>query len=313
MIAITGAAGFLGSHLTRRLVEAGVPVRAIIRSKSRAETENRLDGLDIEWVEADVTRPETLEKALFGVSAVIHTVAIAIEKKRGSYDEINFQGTCNLVDAATKTGVSRFIYISQLGASADLPYRFLASKGKGEQYVVGSGLDWTVFKPAVIWGPEDEFANSFARLIPLTPFIFPIVGDENSRFQPVWVEDTVTAVQKSLEDPATFHQIYELGGPEILTLEQIERRTLEALGRRRYLIPFPMGLLRIFVGLMEALLPNPPVTRNLLELLAVSNVTGNNMTTRFVPEPRPFTPEHIAAYMREFKVGETLAGYLGRG
>lgn len=312
MIAITGAAGFLGSHLTRRFTEAGVPVRAIIHNKARAEKENRLQGLNIEWVEADITRPVTLKKALEGISAVIHTVAIAVEKKPGSYEEVNLQGTRNLVDVAVKAGVRRFIFISQLGASGDLPYRFLASKGKAEEVIAASNLDWTIFKPAVIWGPEDEFANSFARLIPLTPIIFPIVGDKNSLFQPVWVEDACTAIIDSLDDQATIRQTYELGGPEILTLEEIERRTLKALGRRRYLIPFPMSLLRIFVSLMEALLPNPPVTRNLLELLGVSNVTTNNMINRFVTTPRSFSPEHTAAYMREFTVKETLAGYLGR-
>ena len=211
MIAITGASGYLGSHLTRRLVESGYQVRAVIRNRAKAEQESRLGGLDVEWVEGDVTRPETLANAFVGATAVLHTVAVAIEKKRSSYEEINYRGTLNVVDAARNAGIRRFIYISQLGASADLPYRFLASKGMGEDYVVASALDWTVFRPAVIWGPEDEFANSFARLIPITPFIFPIVGDENSLFQPVWVEDVAASVQKSLDDPSTFRQIYELG------------------------------------------------------------------------------------------------------
>ncbi|OGO29616.1 MAG: hypothetical protein A2Z16_07210 [Chloroflexi bacterium RBG_16_54_18] len=312
MIAITGASGYLGSHLTRRLVESGYQVRAVIRNRAKAEQESRLGGLDVEWVEGDVTRPETLANAFVGATAVLHTVAVAIEKKRSSYEEINYRGSLNVVDAARKAGIRRFIYISQLGASADLPYRFLASKGMGEDYVVASALDWTVFRPAVIWGPEDEFANSFARLIPITPFIFPIVGDENSLFQPVWVEDVAASVQKSLDDPSTFRQIYELGGPEVLTLEEIERRTLKALGRRRLLIPFPMTLLRIFVSLMEAVLPNPPVTRNLLELLAVSNVTSNNSTPRFVDKPEFFTSENVAVYMREFRVRDSLAQYLNK-
>lgn len=312
MIGITGAAGFLGSHLARRLAEAGHPVRAFVRNRAKAEQEGRLRGLNLEIVEAEVTNPTALDRAFAGLTALVHTVAVAVEKKPGSYERVNDQGTRNVVDAAVREGVNRFIYISQLGASADLPYRFLASKGRAEEYVTASSLDWTVFKPGVIWGPEDEFANSFARLIPLTPFIFPIVGDEASRFQPVWVEDVVTAVEKSLADQSTLRQVYELGGPEILSLEQIERRTLQALGRRRLLIPFPMGLLRLFVAMMEVLMPNPPVTRNLLELLAVSNVTTENRIERFVPEPRPFTPENTAVYMREFKVSASLAGYFGR-
>jgi NADH dehydrogenase len=312
MIVVTGASGYLGSHISRKLAEAGMPVRAMVRSKAYAQKEGRLAGLNLEWVEADVTRPETLPAAFKGASAVVHTVAIAIEKGGRTYEEINYQGTVNVVNAAKAAGVRRLIYISQLGADAKLPYRFLASKGKGEDYVTASGLDWTAFQPSVIWGPEDEFANSFARLIPLTPIIFPIVGDETSRFQPVWVEDVATSVQKALEDATTIGKVFQLGGPEVLTLEEIERRTMQAIGRRRWMIRFPMPLLRMFVVLMEMILPNPPVTRSLLELLAVSNVTTRNELEQFVRQPRPFTAENAAPYMQKFRAKETIAQFMGR-
>ncbi len=312
MILVTGASGYLGSHIVRRLVDAGRLTRAMVRSKVYAQKEGRLRGLDIEWAEADVTQPESLSMAIRGVEAVIHTVAIAIEKGGRRYEDINYQGTVNVVDAAKAAGVRRFVYISQLGANASLPYRFLASKGRAEDYVKASGLDWTAFQPSVIWGPEDEFANSFARLIPLTPLIFPIVGDENARFQPVWVEDVASCVVQSLDDPDTIGQVFQLGGPEVLTLEEIERRTLQALGAKRIMIRFPMPLLRLFVALMEILLPNPPVTRSLLELLAVSNVTSMNAIERFISQPKPFTAENAALYMRQFRVKDTLAQFLGR-
>jgi NADH dehydrogenase len=312
MIVITGAAGYIGSHLTRRLIQDGKPVRAMVHDRRQAEEEGRLAGLPVEWVEGDVTRPQTLEEAFKGATAVIHTVAIAIEKGGRSYEQINYQGTVNAVEAAKASGVRRFINMSQLGADSRLPYRFLASKGRAQEYVAASGLDWTAFRPSVVWGPEDEFANTFARLVPLTPLIFPIVGDENARFQPVWVEDVATSFAAALEDETTIGREFELGGPEILTLEEIERRTLRAVGARRWMIHFPMPLLRLAVALMELLLPNPPVTRSLLELLAVSNVTENNAIHRFVAQPRPFKEENIAPYMRGFRVRDTLASYLGR-
>jgi NADH dehydrogenase len=162
----------------------------------------------------------------------------------------------------------------------------------------------------VIWGPEDEFANSFARLIPLTPIVFPIIGDEKSRFEPVWVEDVATAFVRALDDRSTKGHEYELGGPEILTLEEIERRTLAALGARRLMLRFPMPLIRLAVLFMETLLPNPPVTRSLLELLAVSNVTTNNALRQFVENPRPFTAENAAPYMRTFTISKTLATFM---
>lgn len=312
MILITGASGYVGSHITKRLVAERYPVRALVWNKIRAQKEGRLKGFDIEWIEGDVTKPETLVNAFKGVEAVIHTVAIAIEKGNRRYEQVNYQGTVNIVDTAKKLGISRFINMSQLSAASDLPYRFLASKGKAQEYVAASGLDWTAFRPCVIWGPEDEFANTFAKLIPFSPLIYPIIGDENTKFQPVWIEDVVSCFIKALADQGTIGKEYELGGPEILTLEEIERRTLKAVGAQRIMLHFPMPLLRIIVFLLEALLPNPPITHSLLELLEVSNVTQNNAIHQFISDPLPFTVENIDSYMKDFKLKDTLSQFMGR-
>lgn len=312
MILVTGASGYVGSHIVKNLVGAGHPVRALVRSTEQARREGRLVGLPIEWAEGDVTRPETLDQAMQGVAAVVHTVAIAIEKGGRKYEKINYEGTVNVVEAARRAGVKRLINMSQMGADSKLPYRFLASKGKAQEYVAASDLAWTALRPSVIWGPEDEFANTFARLVPLTPIIFPIVGDENAKFQSIWVEDVASVVRAVLEDDSTIGKEFEIGGPEILTLEEIERRTLKAIGARRLMIRFPMPLLKVVVALMEALLPAPPVTRSLLELLAVPNTTENNVIHRFVANPRPFTAENAAPYMKQFKVGDTIKQFFGK-
>jgi uncharacterized protein YbjT (DUF2867 family) len=312
MILVTGASGYLGSHIVKRLVAEGKPVRALVRDRAWAESEGRLAGLSIEWVEGDVTKPETLPDALQRAQAVIHTVAIAIEKGSRRYEDINYRGTVHVVDAAKAAGVRRFINICQLGADSKLPYRFLASKGKAQEYVAASGLDWTALRPAVMWGPEDEFANSFARLVPLTPLIFPIIGDGQARFQPVWIEDVVTVAVKSLDDSSTIGQEFELGGEEVLTIAEIERRTFAALGVRRLMVPVPIPLLRLPVALMSVLLPEPPVTPSLLDLLKVDNTVKHNAIRRFVPRPSPFTAENVAPYMRRFTVANTLRGFFGR-
>lgn len=312
MILVTGGTGFLGSHIVRRLVEDGHKIRALVRNRERAEREGRLEGVPVDWASGDVTEPASLTAALVGVDQIVHTAAIAIEKGQASYEQVNYQGTVNLVDAALQADVRRFINISQLGADPDLPYRFLASKGRAQAYVAGSDLTWTAFRPSVIFGPEDEFANIFARLVPLSPLIYPIVGTEDSRFQPVWVDDVAEAVAKTLGNEATFMKEYELGGPEVLTLEEIERRTLRAIGARRVMIRFPMPLLRLIVALMERTLPSPPVTRSLLELLQVSNVPTDNAIEHFVDQPRAFTAENVGPYMRTFRVSETLRSFFRR-
>lgn len=312
MILVTGGGGYLGSHIVRRLADSGQQVRILVRDLKRTAAEGRLNGLEVDQVQGDVTDPASLVPALSDASVVLHTIAIAIEKGRGSYEQVNAQGTENLVRAAQAAGVSRFVNLSQMGADPAIPYRFLASKGRAQAAVADSQLEWTAFRPSVIWGPEDEFANTFARLVPFSPIIYPIIGDLRARFQPVWVEDVVSAIVQALDDPSTIGQEYELGGPEILTLEQIERRTLQAVGARRVMVRFPMPILRLIVALMEFALPSPPVTRSLLELLAVSNVPDNNQLPRFVNEPRPFAVEHISPYMRQFRVGGTLRQVFGR-
>jgi NADH dehydrogenase len=311
MIVVTGGSGYLGSHIVKRLVGLNNPVRVLIHNLERTKREKRLKGLDVEWFEGDVTRPDSLMKAFLGASAVIHTVAIAIEKGSGTYEEINYEGTINVVEAMKEAAIGRLIHISQLGAEKDLPYRFLASKGKAEDYVVNSGLNWTLFRPSVIWGPEDEFANTFARLVPFSPIIYPLV-DKNALFEPVWVEDVTTSVLFALESQGTIGKKYEIGGPEILTLEEIERRILEAVGARRILVPFPKRLLKIVVTLMENLLASPPVTNSLLELLAVNNVTDENAIYEFVDAPRAFKVKHISPYMKEFNIGETINQFFGK-
>ena len=298
MILVTGAAGYVGSHIVTRLVEAGQPVRALVRNRTWAQAEGRLANLKLEWAEGDVTQPETLRIAMQSVDTVIHTVAIAIERAGVTMKPSTIRVPSMSSMRPRRRASSASSTFIRLGADARLPYRFLASKGKAQDYVADSGLAWTAWRPSVICVP-DEFANTFAKLVPISPLIYPIIGDGQARFQPLWVEDLVTAVVKSLDDPSTIHQDLEIGGPEVLTIAEIERRTLQAVGAKRMMIPFPIPLLRAVVAVMS-LLPAPPVTSSLLDLLAVDNTTRSNAIGRFVAQPNPFTAENAASYMRQF-------------
>lgn len=312
MIVITGAAGYVGSTLVRRLVELGRPVRALVHSPEKAAMRLASVRDRIEIVRGDVTRPESLRPVLDGASAVVHLVAVAIEKGEQTYERINTQGTINVVEAAQAAGVRRFVNMSQNGADSASPFRFLASKGAAQDYVAASGLDWTALRPSVIWGPQDEFANAQARLVRLTPLVFPIVGDGQARFQPVWVGDVVEAIARCLDDPATNGQEYPLGGPEVLTYAEIVRRVLQALDARRMTVKVPLPLLRPVVRLMQIALPNPPVTTSLLDMLKVDNSTPHNALTEvFGITPRPFTPDNLA-YMLQFTAFGSLKWLLGQ-
>jgi NADH dehydrogenase len=260
----------------------------------------------IEMVQGDVTDRQSLDQAMTGVAAVIHLVAIALEKGGATYEEVNYQGTINVVNAAEAAGVSRFINMSQNGADSSLPYRFLKSKGKAQEYVASSKLRWTAMRPSVMFGPQDEFFNSIARLVKLTPIVFPLIGGGKAEFQPVSVYDVVETMVRSLDDDGTIGKEFALGGPEVLTMDEIERRILDALGTKRLLVPAPVGLLRVPVFIMEKTLPGSPVSTSLLELLAVPNtVRDNALVSYFKIEPRPFAGQHIA-YLRNNSIGDTL-------
>ena len=309
-ILVTGAAGYLGNQTVKKLVAAGRPVRALVRSRAKAALRLADVAEQIDIVEGDVTRPQSLAPAMRDVSAVIHYVAIAMEKGGQTYESVNYQGTVNVLDAAQSAGVKRFINMSQNGASSKLPYPFLASKGRAQEVVAASDMHWTALRPSAIFGPQDEFFNTFARLLKLTPLVFPLIGGGKAEFQPVSVYDVVEAVIRCLDDDSTIGAELTLGGPEVLTLGEIERRIIKAMNTWRLLLPVPVALLRPAVQVMQALLPGSPVSTSLLDLLAVPNtVPDNALVSRFGIEPIPFAGEHIQ-YLNDNTLSDAFARFL---
>jgi NADH dehydrogenase len=159
-----------------------------------------------------------------------------------------------------------------------------------------------VLRPSAIFGPQDEFFNALARFVRLTPVVFPLIGGGRALFQPVSVQDVVEALVRSLDDGGSIGRAHDLGGPEVLTLGEIERRVLRAMHARRVLIDAPVALLRPAVWAMERLLPGTPVNLTLLELLQAPNVVEDNALVRYFHlGPRPFAGEHIA-YLKDATV-----------
>lgn len=309
-ILVTGAAGFVGNNTVRRLAGMGRPVRAVVRDVAKAQKRLADVAGAIEVVRGDVTDREALVPMMEDVTAVIHLVAIALEKGRQTYEDVNYQGSANVVDAANRAAVERFVFMSQNGADRASPHRFLHSKGRAEDYVARHARNWTALRPSSIFGPQDEFFNSIARLVRLTPIIYPLIGGGTARFQPISVHDVTESIVRSLDDDTTVGKLLALGGPEVLTLGEIERRIIEALHTQRILFPAPVSLLRGPVLIMEHLLPGSPVSSDLLDLLAVPNVIEDNaLVNHFRIEPTPFKGEHIA-YLERNTVSTSLRRIL---
>lgn len=308
-VLITGISGFVGSHLAQELVSQGHTVRGLVRKPNeKGHLDHRIQ---VELVTGDVTRPETLAHALKGMDAVVHLVAIAYESGGATYEGLNAQGTRNIVQAAQTAGVRRFIQQSALAADSKSPYAYLRSKGEGEDALRASNLDWTILRPSVLVGPEDEFANALARWLVITPLAFPLVGDGQARFQPLWIGDMVKIIAQTLTDPLTIHKTYEVGGPEYLTYEAMVKQILFALHRRRLLVKVPVPLMRPVIQIMQTVLPKPPATTSLLDLLNVDNTaTLDAVRQNFGFEPRRFA--EVISYLNRYPFGKALQGAFGR-
>jgi NADH dehydrogenase len=309
-IVVTGASGLVGTHVSEELVRRGFKVRGVVRNMTRAA--QRLGHLSMEIRTGDVRDVGDMRSALSGAGAVIHLAAIAIEKPGQGYTDVNSDGTRVLVDSAAAESVRRFVFMSQNGADSRSKYPFLRSKGIAQDIVQGSSLQWTILRPSVIFGPEDEFVSVLARLVRLSPFVFPLPGGGTARFQPVAVADVARAVAKVIADDATIHRTYAIGGAAPLTLRQMTERILIAMNVRRALVGVPVSLLRPLVAAAQKLLPRPPVTTGLLDLLETDNVVErNDLPGDLGIPPVPFAPEELL-YLRKITAGDAMTS-LFRG
>ena len=272
----------------------------------------RLGHLPIEIRTGDIRNVADMRSALKGAGAVVHLAAIAIEKPGESYSSTNADATRVLIDSATAEGAQRFVHMSQNGSDSKSPYAFLRSKGVAQDLVQESNLRWTILRPSVIVGPEDEFVNVLARLVRLSPLIFPLPGGGTARFQPIAVADVVRAIVKCLEDDSTVRRSYTIGGPAPLTLRQMTERILIAMNASRSLVSVPVPALRPIVAIAQRMLPNPPVTTSLLDLLEVDNTTEpNDLREKLGIDPVPFAPEELL-YLRKITVGAALSSLVSK-
>ena len=303
-VVVTGASGLVGTHTCTMLAQNGWKVRAVARNMAKAA--ERLGHLRIEIRSGDIRNPDSMSDALRDAGALVHLAAIAVEKPGEHYGDTNTEATKILLDAARAQSVDRIVYMSQNGADSKSPYPFLKSKGLAEDMVTSSSTKWTVLKPSVIFGPEDEFVNVLARLVKLSPLIYPLPGGGTARFQPIAVDDVARAILKSLEADDSIGRSYTIGGPVPLTLRQMTERILIAMNTSRKLVAVPVSALRPMIAVAQRLLPHPPVTTGLIELLAIDNVTpSNDLVTELRITPTPFAPEELL-YLRKISFSSAL-------
>jgi NADH dehydrogenase len=278
---VTGGTGFVGTNLRAALGDR--PVRLLVRNKAAMLARV---GADVELVEGDVTRAETLRGAMDGCHAVVHLVAVIAEEGGVTFDGVIRQGTINTVEEAKQSGVRRFLHMSAMGTRHDPHFGYFEAKWQAEQAVVGSGIPWTIFRPSVIFGPGDEFITTLAQLVKLAPVI-PVVGSGKSKFQPVSVGEVVQAFVRALDDPATAGNIYELGGGKVYDYEQMLDVIAAKLGKKKPKVHVPVGVMMPVVMLSKSLPKalRPPVTSEQLKMLAVDNCSDASATADLIGRP----------------------------
>jgi len=287
-IFLTGGTGFVGHAVVRALVAQGFLVRCLVRPGSEAE----LRGFEsIDRVPGDLMKPEGLVQAAEGCAGLVHLVGIIREHRaRGiTFDRLHRQGTENALRIAREAGIPRYVHMSALGTRAGAPSAYHRTKWRAEEAVRSSGLEWTIFRPSIIFGPGDHFVSVLASMVRRLPAV-PVLGDGGYRLQPIPVEQVAEGFARALRLPVSAGQTYEVGGPEphrfVDILDQIGR----ALGRKRVRkIHVPLGPVKAATRLLQWV-PAYPVTPDQLTMLEEESV---------VPDPARFfdafalTPEPL--------------------
>ncbi len=290
-----------------RLVERGEEVRRLVRPGPNS----RPSGLPaVHFVTGDITDPESLKAACDGVDMVVHTVAIIREKGRATFQSINVDGTRNVVAAAEQSGVRKIVHLSAIGVGPEPKFPYLRSKWEAEVVVINSRMRHVVLRPSLVFGPGDEFINALAATIRVGPVV-PFIGSGKARFQPIHVDDVARCVDRVLVDSSYDGETIEVGGPDILSYEQITDMVIRAFGSWKVKVRVPMRLMRSALPFLRLASRHPPITQVQLDMLSLDNITAeDSVEANFDFKPRPL--EGNMDYILDMGWGEALAIATGR-
>jgi uncharacterized protein YbjT (DUF2867 family) len=274
LVTIYGGSGFLGRHVVRAIARTGARMRVAVRRPELAGHLQPLGGVgQIVAVQANVRFPDSLLAAADGADAVINLVGILFPTGKQTFKAVQDEGACHVAEAARAAGVRTLVHVSAIGADANSPSVYARTKAAGETAIVETFPEAVIIRPSIVFGPEDDFFNRFAKLARVLPAL-PLIGGGKTRLQPVFVGDVAKAIIAALEGKAHGSGALELGGPEILTLKVVIQRVLDYTMRKRWLVPVPFWFAKLQGALLQ-FLPNPPLTLDQVRLLQVDNVVSD--------------------------------------
>jgi NADH dehydrogenase len=298
---VTGGTGFVGQEVVQHLMEAGHTVRVLVRKPHLEVLRQWRSTGAIELHTGDITNAASLASAVTGMEAIIHLVGIIAESGRSTFENVHTLGTRNVTAAARSEGIRRFVHMSALGTRANAVSRYHQTKWAAEEAVREGGLDYTIFRPSLIYGPGDHFVNLFARIMRLMPLV-PVMGRGASRFQPVAVENVARPFARALVEPRAISKTYDLCGAEQFTFDQMLDQIIAVIGRKRWKVHVPLSVARAQAALLEWFFPRvlrkpPPLNRDQLIMLEEGNTGAPRAADQLFGLIHPKFKEGIARYL----------------
>jgi NADH dehydrogenase len=294
LVTLFGGGGFLGRYVAQELMRSGARVRIAQRDPREAYFLRPQGGLgQTQYVPVDIRKADSVRRAAAGSTAVINLVGVM----KGDFQAFHVEGARNAAQAAAATGARSFVQISAIGADPSSASQYAASKGRGEAAARESFPSTTIVRPSLLFGPEDRFVNRFAQIMQVAPFM-PVIRP-TTRFQPAWVADAARAIAAAALDPrAHAGQTYELGGPQVVTMGELNAWIKQIIGRKTRLFDLPDGI----AGALASF-PGAPMTRDQWLLLQQDNVVapGAKGFEAFGIEPRPMSaiaPSWLVRYRK---------------
>jgi NADH dehydrogenase len=272
LVVVFGGSGFVGRHIVRALAKRGYRIRVPVRRPDLAGHLQPLGNVgQIQPVQANVRMRWSVDRAVQGADHVINLVAILHESGRQKFNTLHEFGARAVAEAARSVGAG-LTHISALGADLNAESDYARTKALGEKAVLETVPDAVIFRPSINFGPEDSFFNRFADMARYSP-VLPLIGGGQTKFQPVYVGDVAEAVARSVEGKIKGGQIYELGGPQVLTFKQCMEELLTVIERKRLLVPVPWWVANLQASVL-GLLPNPPLTKDQILQLRQHNIVS---------------------------------------
>jgi uncharacterized protein YbjT (DUF2867 family) len=272
LVTIFGGSGFLGRHIVGALAKRGYRIRVATRRPDLAGHLQPLGNVgQIQAVQANVRVRWSVDRAVEGSDHVINLVGVLFESGRQTFTNVQDFGARAVAEAA-RAAKAKLTHGSAIGADLESPSAYARTKARGEKAVQETVKDAVIFRPSIVFGPEDGFFNRFAEMARLSP-VLPLIGGGHTKFQLVYVGDVAEAYARSVDGAVKGGKIYELGGPQVLTFRQCMEEMLEVIDRKRLFVPIPWWVARI-QGSILGLLPNPLLTSDQVILLKLDNIVS---------------------------------------